>query len=395
VNDLLVVINQGKGPDQISVAGSSVFDAGTLIGTITSFGSSSSPLSISLNGSASVGDVQDLVRAIGFGTTGNAPAQTRSFTFRLNDGGGAAAISQSTSVAVNVGKVQPLVVLQPSVNYIVGNPPVTVSPNATVSDPDSLTLNGGSLAVSIMQGVTMNDRLTIQNQGNGLGQVMVSGRNVYYGGIVVGTLNASGGVGLNPLVVTFNQQSSAAAAQAILSAVQFSTTGPNSAGNRTLQAVVTDDTHLASTAAFEQISVALPANPVTLTLGSASMTYLRGSGPTIIDAGATLADVTATTFARGSLTFEVRGGTKNHVAIASTADIQVRNGKVRFDGMLIGTLAGGTVHLNANATAAAVQALVRAVTCSTNGHVGDRTATFVFRDGHGGAAFASKTIVVS
>jgi hypothetical protein len=281
------------------------------------------------------------------------------------------------------------------VNYIAGNSPVTISPNASVSDPDSLTLNEGSLFLSIVQGVTMNDRLTIQSQGDGPGQVLVSGQNVYYGGILVGTLNSNAGVGLAPLVVTFNQQSSAAAAQAILSAVQFSTTGPSSAGTRVLQAIVTDDTHLPSTAALEQINVSLPVNPVALTLGSSSMNYLRGSGPAVIDAGATLTDVTATTFARGSLTFQVHGGTKNHVAIGNTLDIQERNGKVRFDGVLIGTLSDGTVHLNASATAPAVQALIRAITFSTNGHVGDRTATFMFHDGHGGTAFASKTIFVS
>jgi hypothetical protein len=395
VNDILTVINQGKGANQISVSGASVFDAGTLIGTITSFGSSVSPLSISLNGSASVGDVQDLVRAIGFGISGAASSQTRAFTFTLNDGGGAAPVSQSTTVAVNVGKVPPLVIQQPTVNYSAGNSPVTISPNATVSDPDSATLNGGSLAVSIAQGVTINDRLSIQSQGTGLGQVMVSGLNVYYSGTLVGTLSSGGGIGLDPLVVSFNQQSSAAAAQAILSAVQFSTTGPNSSGPRLLQAIVIDDSQLPSTPALEQVNVSLPANPVSINLSSPSMNYLRGSGPTFIDAGATLTDVNATTFGKGSLTFQVHGGTKNHVAIATTIDIQVRAGKVKFDGVVIGTVTGGTVHLNANATAPAVQALIRAVTFSTNGSFGNRTATFVFHDGHGGTAFASKTIVVT
>jgi hypothetical protein len=393
--DLLVVLNQGKGPHQISVNGTSVSDAGTLIGTITSNGSSSSPLSISLNGSASLGDVQDLVRAIGFGTTGAPTSQTRLFTFTLNDGGGAAPAIQSTSVSVAVGNVPPLVVLQPSANYTAGNSPVTVSPNAFIADPDSTDFNGGSLSVSITHGVTIYDRLSIQNQGSGPGQVQVSGQNVYYGGILVGTLSADAGIGLTPLVVTFNQQSSPAAAQAILSAVQFSTTGPNSAGVRQLQAVVTDGTHLSSTPAIEQINVSLPVNLVTLTLSSPSMNYLRGSGAVAIDAGATLSDVNATTFARGSLEFHVRGGTKNHVAIADTADILVRGGKVRFEGMIIGTVAGGTVHLNASATSMAVQALIQAVTFRTNGLPGVRTASFVFNDGHGGTALASKTIVVS
>jgi hypothetical protein len=389
-NDQLIVLNQGTGLHQISVSGTSVFDAGTLIGTITSLGSPSSPLSISLNGNASLGDAQDLVRAIGFGIDGAASSQTRSFTFTLNDGGGAAPATGVTSVPVNVGNSSPLVTLQPSVVVTAGSVPATVSPLSVVSDPDSLDFNGGSLSVALIQGATLNDRLGIQNQGG----VMVNGQSVYYGGVLVGTLNAGAGIGTTPLTISFNSQSSAAAAQAILSAVQFSTTGPNSAGLRLLQAVVTDNHRLQSTPAIEQIGVVLPPEPVVITL-SPTLNYPRRSSTVFVDSGATLSDINATTFGKGSLIFQVRGGTKNHVAIANTADIQVNNGKVRFEGIIIGTLSGNTVHLNGNATVSAVQALMQAVTFRTNGIAGDRTATFMFNDGQSATVFASKTIIVS
>jgi hypothetical protein len=394
-NDLLVVINQGSGANQIGVSGANVFDQGTLIGTITSFGSSSSPLSISLNGSASLNDVQDLVRAIGFGITGSASSQARSFAFTLNDGGGAAPVTQSTSVQVNVGNAAPLVILPPSVSYFIGSPPVTVSPSAIVSDPGARDFNGGSMSISITQGATANDRLSILSQGTGRGQVMVSGKNVYYSGTLIGTLSMGGGIGQNPLVLTFNQQSSPAAAQAILSAVQFSTSGANSVGPRLLQVIVVDNAHLTSAPAFEQINVSLPTNVVTLTLSSPTVNYQRGTPAVSVDSGATLTDTNAMTFAKGTLTFNAQGGTKNHLTVGSTADIQVKNGKVRFDGVIIGTLNGGTVHLNASATAAAVQALIRAVTFSTNGTAGSRTVTFQFNDGHHGTAFASKLVIVT
>ena len=390
-NDQLEVLNQGNGAHQIGVSGASVFDAGTLIGTITSFGSPSSPLSISLNGNASVADVQDLVRAVGFGVNGPASQQSRFFSFSLNDGGGAAPATASTSVAVNNGNTAPIVIVQPAVNYISGSVPVLVSPVAVVSDPDSLDFNGGSLMVTLGAGGTANDRLSIQSQGG----VLVNGQNVYFGGVLVGTLTAGAGIGLTPLVVNFKSQSSAVSAQAILGAVQFSTFGPLSAGVRSMQVTVTDNHQLTSTPATEQIDVTLPASPVVITMSSPATTYQRGSSPILIDAGVTLSDINAANFPGGSLIFQVRGGTNNKAAIASTMDIRVQHGKVSFDGLVIGKLQGNTVHLNANATVPAVQALLQAVKFSTRGIPGNRTATFMFNDGISPIVFASRTIIVN
>jgi hypothetical protein len=387
--DQLLVLNSAN----ISVSGNSVLYNSSVIGHLSG-GLGGAPLVVLFTtADATTASVQALVQAIGFNDPVDPPSTAqRTLTFQVIDA--QTHSSNSANVLVDVVSVSlpPIVVLQPSLNYTAGGAAATVSPSAAVSDPDSPNLNGGSLSVSIAQGGMGNDRLTIHSQGNAPGQVRVNGRNVYYGGTLVGVLNLHGGVGQTPLTVSFNQQSTPEAAQAILRAVQFKTTGSNSAGSRLLQAIVIDNTHLPSTPALEQLNVSLP---VTLTLGSSSMTYQRGSGTVFIDTAATLTDVHATTFARGSLTFQVQGGTKNHIALGTTADIAVTNGKVRFDGVVIGTVNGGTVHLNANANTAAVQALIRAVIFSTNGNAASRTATFQFNDGHGGTAHASKTIVVS
>src|SRR5207244_7274527 len=65
--------------------------------------------------------------------------------------------------------------------------------------------------------------LAIQNQGTGPGQIGVSGANVNFGGVTIGTF--TGGTGLTALVITFNSASATpAAAQALVRAIQYFST---------------------------------------------------------------------------------------------------------------------------------------------------------------------------
>ena len=93
--------------------------------------------------------------------------------------------------------------------------PLDTGANASVSDIDSANFDGGNLTVSIVaNGVAGEDLLGINHQGTGPGQIGVSGTDVTYGGVVIGTL--SGGSEGNDLLVSFNGNATAAAAQALI-----------------------------------------------------------------------------------------------------------------------------------------------------------------------------------
>ena len=82
--------------------------------------------------------------------------------------------------------------------------------------------------------------LGIRNQGTGAGQIGVSGSNVTYGGTTIGTF--TGGSGGSNLVVTFNANSTPAAAAALVQNITYQNTdtGAPTAGTRTVRFVLTD-----------------------------------------------------------------------------------------------------------------------------------------------------------
>lgn len=63
-----------------------------------------------------------------------------------------------------------------------------------VADSDSANFDTGTLTISIPSGnVPTEDVLSIRNQGTGAGQIGVSGSNVTYGGVVIGTYTGEQG----------------------------------------------------------------------------------------------------------------------------------------------------------------------------------------------------------
>ncbi|PWJ86108.1 VCBS repeat-containing protein [Mesorhizobium loti] len=100
-----------------------------------------------------------------------------------------------------------------SLSYTAGSAAATIAPSATITDIDSANFGGGSLTVGFTANGAATDQLTIQNQAPGAGQITVSGNNVSYGGTLIGTF--SGGTNGSNLVVTFNANATAAAAQAL------------------------------------------------------------------------------------------------------------------------------------------------------------------------------------
>ncbi|NBZ87582.1 calcium-binding protein [Stagnihabitans tardus] len=129
-----------------------------------------------------------------------------------------------------------LAALSPAVTYSEG----AVNAGAQLIDTE-VTLSGpsddytdGNLTVS---GLLAEDVVALRNQGNGTGEVGVSGTIVTFGGVAIGSL--SGGAG-SAFVVTFNADATTAAVQAVIENLTYATTSDAPTLHRTLTVNVTN-----------------------------------------------------------------------------------------------------------------------------------------------------------
>jgi ELWxxDGT repeat protein len=136
---------------------------------------------------------------------------------------------------------------------------------------------------------------------------------------------------------------------------------------------------------------------------SGEQTYVENSAPVAVAPSATLTDADSAAFKGGLLSAAIAAGAKagDHLAVKNSGtaagQIGVSGTNVTFGGKLIGTLSGQgsttlAVQLNANATVAAVQALVRSLVFSTDGDnpaTNNRSVNVAVADGDGGIAAKS------
>lgn len=106
-----------------------------------------------------------------------------------------------------------------SANYDHNAGPVVLDALADVWDLDSADFDTGWLRVEITANATADDRIAIQNQGVGAGQIGVSGTDVTYGGTLIGTF--SGGVGTTFLQVDLNAAATDVEVRALVRAIRF------------------------------------------------------------------------------------------------------------------------------------------------------------------------------
>jgi hypothetical protein len=98
--------------------------------------------------------------------------------------------------------------------------------NATVTDVDSVDFSTGTLTVSFTAGSdSAEDVLAIRNQGTGAGQIGVSGANVTYQGVTIGTF--TGGSSGSNLVITFNASATPTAVTALVQNITYQDTDTN------------------------------------------------------------------------------------------------------------------------------------------------------------------------
>ncbi|MCP4335892.1 MAG: hypothetical protein GY785_24875, partial [Gammaproteobacteria bacterium] len=155
--------------------------------------------------------------------------------------------------------------------------------------------------------------------------------------------------------------------------------------------------------------------PTITNLAGDGLAYSEGDRAVVIEQGADtiVADVDSTDFDTGTLTISFAAGSDASEDIlgirnqgSGTGEIGVAGWGVAYEGTLIGSYTGGAngddlvITFNANANAAAVQALIGNITYentdSDNATTGARTVRFVLTDGDSGtSADYDTTVTVS
>jgi MYXO-CTERM domain-containing protein len=171
-----------------------------------------------------------------------------------------------------------------AVTYTENGAKVALATSATVTDADTAILATGRLTVSYAAAGLATDQLTL-GAGTGAGAVTVVGTAVRVAGVTVGTL--SGGANGANLSIVFNAAATLARVSAVLSAIEFATTGDNPvAGDRTVRVTLTDGQGGTSQAATRTVTVVAVNDPPTVLAGA----YGAGTESTLLSIPLTVAD---------------------------------------------------------------------------------------------------------
>jgi Tachylectin len=407
--DRLAIRNVGLGPNQIGLSGNDVTYGGIIIGR-WSGGTAGVPLTVNLNAEANVTNTRVLLRNVTFEATGENPlAGPRDLVCSLSDGDGLISSNPESSRRIHVGAVNDIPVVNTfgaDVTYTENGLGVQLSPTGAVSDVDSPNFDLGGLTVRFVDKGHANDRLTIRNQGNITTNLA---GEVLFAGVAMGTM--SGGLGLTPLVVNFNNQANAGKALQLLRAVYYSNVSENpTTAVRTVSAQVSDGDGGTSLAVTKLINVVAVNDRPTLGGISGSVSYTNLGAAVSVATTATLTDVDSANLNTGKLT--IRATTTAHssnvIELGGTLfTIDASRNVIRHDAVngdkIIGVLNlnGGIgltkfeVTFNANATPFYVQQLIRAVRFRTtsNTNTSDRVLSFSVTDDLGAVSdVLTKTI---
>src|SRR3954451_15052081 len=111
----------------------------------------------------------------------------------------------ANSVPTLTGLTTPVTFLENTVNAA----PQIIDADVTFTGPDN-NFDGGTVTVA---GLLAQDTVAIRNQGTGAGEIGVSGGNVSFGGILIGSFAGGGG---STLTVIFNAAATAAGIEALI-----------------------------------------------------------------------------------------------------------------------------------------------------------------------------------
>ncbi|MFG6456458.1 DUF4347 domain-containing protein [Pelomonas nitida] len=177
--------------------------------------------------------------------------------------------------------------------------------NATLTDSDSADLSGGNVTASIVTNrVSGEDVLGVRNEGTGAGQIGVSGSNVTYGGVTIGTL--AGGSGTNDLVITLNASATPTAVQALVRNLTYSNSNGTEPASlaRTVRVTVNDgdgggnsnssDISVSVVAVNDAPTLSSTGGTPTFTENGSAVTLFSGTSVATVESGQTITSLTFT-----------------------------------------------------------------------------------------------------
>ncbi|MBB6342153.1 VCBS repeat-containing protein, partial [Pseudomonas fluvialis] len=244
--------------------------------------------------------------------------------------------------------------------------------SVTLTDIDSSNFDGGSVVVTIGNGIASQDELTVLNQGTASGQISVAGSDVFYnfgsGAISIGTI--SGGTAGIPLTISLNGNATPVAVDALVQRIAYGNSSqlPDTTP-RTISITVNDGDGTAnggSSSVTQNItmSVASVNDAPTFSNLSGTRTFTEGGSAVVLDSNASLGDrelATLADFGGASLTLSRRGGANGDDDFTGTGSLTLSAGEVRLGGVLVGSydqtaMANGTLQITFNSGTSNAQA---------------------------------------
>ena len=272
-----------------------------------------------------------------------------------------------------------------AVNYTENDPATIIDATATASDPDSENFDTGTLAIDFTANGTTNDRLAIRNEGTGAEQIGVSGANVTYGGVTIGTFTG-GTDGSTPLVITFNASSTPVAAQALMRNITCENVSESpSTLDRTVRFVLTDGDGETSNTATKTIGVIAVNDAPTIKNNGDARAYPIGSPATVIDTSLTASDSDTATLTGGTITISS--------GYATGQDVLAFTNQSGINGSW--SSGTGVLTLSGTATLAQYETALRSITFQTSaGSSGLRLIAFQVSDGTASSLATVSTVSV-
>lgn len=328
--DQLSIRNQGFGPGQIGVGGTVVLYGGTPIGNINSSsnGVNGANLVIDLFAGATPQAVKALIENLTYRNTSDSPYETRVIGITINDGDGGISASQIVAIDVTTENDAPTVTTSGGlVAYTEGAAGATIDGAITVSDPDSVFMEGAIVAIT--GNFSAGDTLNFINQSR-----------------ITGSYNSATGV------LTLSGSTSIATYQSALASITYSSTSHNptaASASRTVSFLVNDGA-LLSAVATRTLTIT-PVNDPPLVTAGGTLNYTEGDSAKAIDNTITVTDPDS--------------------ALISNATVSISNGLMAADDELslspqsgitaTYNAATGTLSLQGTATLANYQAALRQV----------------------------------
>ncbi|MCP4979366.1 MAG: hypothetical protein GY935_02600, partial [Gammaproteobacteria bacterium] len=190
---------------------------------------------------ASVVDAQNLIDGFSYQNSSQNPTEASrviTITGLTDSGGGTDTSNPGITTTVNVVALNdaPTIALPVGLLAYTENDPASIIDAGTfINDVDGGDFDGGTLTVTFSSGGTTSDQLSILAGGN----VTLSGTDVLVSGTTVGSF--AGGANGSPLVISWDNNSSASAAQEVVRQVAYHNISDNpSTAARVLDFVVTD-----------------------------------------------------------------------------------------------------------------------------------------------------------